>query len=420
MANPAAAGKAGCTGVPAAACPNPRRPVARCLLAALALGLAAGLAGAAPGDTARQQEKEAELSRVRARIQELRATLDQARDQRQSLSGALRESEEGIGQVSRRLRGLETELGAQQKTLGELVLAQQLREKELAAERARLAQQVRAAHALGRHDKLRLILNQEDPARMERMLAYYEYLSRERARRVAAVDDKVQTLEAARRALGLHTRALERLKEKRQAEHQSLLAARAQREEALAALNRDMELRGAHLESLLRDEKELQSLITALGRILEGLPPPGTEKPLTAAKGRLAWPAQGRISLKFGERRMHASQAANGVVIAAPAGGEVRAVAGGRVAFSDWLRGYGLLVIVDHGHEFMSLYGHNESLFKEAGEWVEAGEVIASVGNSGGLARAGLYFELRHQGKPQNPVQWCAGLPKPPRAARGG
>jgi septal ring factor EnvC (AmiA/AmiB activator) len=389
-------------------------------LSLVMMGLApTGTAQAAVAD-ARQQEKEAELSRVRARIQELRANLDQARGQRQSLGEALREAEEGIGQVSRRVRGLESELGAQQKTLAELLAVRQLREQELTAERQRLAQQVRAAHALGRHDKLRLILNQEDPARMERMLAYYEYLSRERARRVVAVEDKVQALEAARRALSLHTRALERLKEKRLAEHQSLLAARAQREEALAALNRDMELRGAHLESLLRDEKELQSLITALGRILEGLPPPGAEKPLAIAKGKLAWPAQGRISLRFGERRMHASQAANGVVIAAPAGGEVRAVAGGRVAFSDWLRGYGLLVIVDHGHEFMTLYGHNESVFKEAGEWVEAGEVIASVGSSGGLARAGLYFELRHQGKPQNPVQWCAGLPKPPRVARDG
>ncbi len=181
----------------------------------------------------------------------------------------------------------------------------------------------------------------------------------------------------------------------------------AQRSQVLSRLIRDLKDQGRRLDRLQSDERDLKALIDGLEQALADIP---VEQPLEVAfsgrRGRLPWPARGRIVKRFGSPRL-GGIVWDGVMISAPKGQEVRAIHHGRVAFADWFRGFGLLLILDHGDGYMTLYGHNQSLFKEAGDWVEENEPIALVGSSGGRQQAGVYFGIRHQGRAVNPVRWC-------------
>jgi septal ring factor EnvC (AmiA/AmiB activator) len=177
----------------------------------------------------------------------------------------------------------------------------------------------------------------------------------------------------------------------------------------LAALEREIGAKDRRLKALVEDEARLQRVLATLRRALADLPRGfDAEKPFPTQRGHLPWPASGSVKAAFGARRGVGELKWNGILIAAPEGRAVHAVHRGRVAFADWLRGFGLLMIVDHGDGYMSLYGHNQHLLKEVGEWVEAGEAVASVGASGGRAESGLYFEIRHDGRPVDPVRWLA------------
>jgi septal ring factor EnvC (AmiA/AmiB activator) len=169
-----------------------------------------------------------------------------------------------------------------------------------------------------------------------------------------------------------------------------------------------MEITGEKLGLLAKDEGELRRLLESIQTALADIPTATGGTPFDELQGKLAWPSPGPIMTHFGNYRTEtADMLSQGVVIGADMGANVRAVSGGRIAFADWMRGFGLLIIIDHGEGYMSLYGHNQSLYKSLGEWVETGELIARVGDSGGLAVSGLYFEIRHDGKPLNPAAWC-------------
>ena len=191
--------------------------------------------------------------------------------------------------------------------------------------------------------------------------------------------------------------------------HEALLSQRKSREKALAALDAELADGSARLASLEQDRARLADLVKRLRDVLSDIPkelePPRSFK---ALRGRLPWPVKGRVARRFGAARPESGLRWQGVVLEAPEGREVRAVAHGHVVFADWLRGFGLMVILDHGGGYMSLYGHNESLLREPGEWVAPGDVLATVGDSGAHSRAGLYFEIRRDGRPQNPAQWCS------------
>ena len=165
---------------------------------------------------------------------------------------------------------------------------------------------------------------------------------------------------------------------------------------------------GGSLVNLKDDALQLQNLINSIEEIFVDAPVPGFSRQTFAElKGKLAWPVKGKLRKLYGRHKPLSNLRWQGIVIEAPIGRQIRAVSHGRVAFADWLRGLGNLIIIDHGNSYLSLYGHNESLFKSAGEWVESGDVIASIGNSGGQKANGLYFEIRKKGKPQNPTGWC-------------
>lgn len=385
--------------------------VARQGLRWVGLFLAAGLwLGVGPAGAASEQAaaKAAELEELRARIQQAREALQSTRGRHDSVQRELRRVERQIGKVTRALRDLEDEITGQQRALEVLQLRRGELEQGLARHRGVLARQVRASYIMGRQEHLKILLNQGDPATVQRALVYYDYLNRSRAARIHEALDSLRELRTVEAEIRQRQASLRELHARQDRQKERLEAGRAARRDVLAVLDRDIRSKDRKLKVMLRDERELEQVLRALEQALSDIPlPPQADRAFASRKGRLPWPARGRLVHRYGSRRNVGNLRWRGVMIGAPSGRQVRAISYGRVAFADWLRGYGLLLIIDHGDGFMSLYGHNQSLYRDAGEWVEAGDVIASVGDSGGQQDSGLYFEIRAQGEPVDPARWC-------------
>nr|WP_305909245.1 peptidoglycan DD-metalloendopeptidase family protein [Methylomarinum sp. Ch1-1]MDP4522145.1 peptidoglycan DD-metalloendopeptidase family protein [Methylomarinum sp. Ch1-1] len=254
-------------------------------------------------------------------------------------------------------------------------------------------------------------MNQQDPALSSRIMVYYDYLNKARLRKLEAVEKNYRALKQLEQQKRQETEALNTALRQRQREQSELQKVRSERETLLVQMERQYSTKKSQLERLKSNEKELQQLIAALQRrssdtIFQGTP----DKPFAQLKGRLPWPLKGRMVKKFGSRRSESRW--DGVLINAKEGADIHAVTRGRVVYADWLRGYGLLTIIDHGKGYMTLYAFNQSLYKAEGDWVEAGEVIASVGSSGGRSHPALYFGIRRKGKPVDPLRWCRKIHK--------
>jgi septal ring factor EnvC (AmiA/AmiB activator) len=352
--------------------------------------------------------KAAELKRLRTRISELKANLEATRGKHSQEQTILHKVEQKVGDAAEALRELEQEISHQQERLTSLETKRSNLRRTLEADRKLLARQVRASYVMGRQEDIKILLNQGDPTTVQRALVYYDYLNRMRATRIRATVNRLQQLQQVEESIRQQQERLQGLYVQQQQEKAKLEASRDARAKVLAALNSEILDKDKQLHDLVRDEQELQQVLNALEQALSDIPADHqVQQPFASLRGKLPWPAQGRLVARYGERRAAGNLRWRGVLIAASRGGEVRAISHGRVAFADWLRGYGLLIIIDHGNGFMSLYGHNQGLYKEVGEWVEPGDVIASVGDSGGQADSGLYFEIRRQGKPLDPARWC-------------
>ncbi len=359
-------------------------------------------------------DKARQLQVLRARIESLQKSLAVTHREKSRAEEQLRSVERAIGRTVRGLRSINRRLAAQGRELERLQRERDSQAARLEAQRRRLAQEARTAYAMGRQQQVKLLLNQQQPGQIGRMLVYFGYLTEARARRIEDVRRQLARLQAVEASILGKTRELEALRDVRRDEQRALQAKKRQRGKLLAALRRELEAKGSELRRLGEDERQLQALVRSLQDLLADIPPAvDQQRPFRDMKGKMRWPARGSLVLRFGDRRVGSSLKSRGVVIAAPEGGEVRAISHGRVAFADWLRGFGLLIIIDHGDGYMSLYGHNQALYKEVGEWVDSGEVIGVLGASGGPGAPGLYFELRHKGRPVNPVRWCAGRPRP-------
>lgn len=394
--------------------PEPRRSWR--IAAGLCLLLATATPLAVPDDP---QKASSELTELRARIANLQKELQSARAQESTLAKQVREVEQRIGALNRSLRAVQTRLRDGERQLGALQDEYAQTNAQLETERQLLARQLRSAYLIGRQEQVKLLLNQEDPARLGRALTYYRYLNQARLTRIEKVEGMLAKLDALQREIGVQREELAQSESRQAAELAELAEERLRREALLEKLQADIRDQGGQLAQMQKDEKRLEQLIQDLQRALADLAPKeGQRQPFAKLKRSLPWPVAGRLAAGFGDRRDVGDLRWRGAFIAAPANQDVRAVAHGRVAFADWLRGFGLLIIIDHGDDYMTLYGHNQALFKEVGDWVAPGEVIASVGDTGGMARTGVYFELRHKGEPQNPQNWCAGKPDAARAAR--
>jgi septal ring factor EnvC (AmiA/AmiB activator) len=355
--------------------------------------------------------KERELERVRERISELKEQLDDRAAERDRITAELQEAEVHISRRRIQLKELERQRDFSERRIVEIEAAVRAREVDLAAETHQLAAQVRAAYTNGRQERIKLLLNQHDPASVGRMMTYYRYLSEHRGENIDTVNNHLAELANLHGEAAKERDRLAALAEARQTELTNLDAAQEQRRELLAALASRMQEEGEEIERLAAEEEDLTRLIAELTSILSDYPIT-SDAPFTELKGGLTWPVAGTLLHDFGQPRAGGRLKWNGVVLAAARGSEVRAVYHGRVVFADWLAGLGLLVIVDHGEGYMTLYGYNETTLKSAGDWVAPGDVIATVGDSGGQARAGLYFEIRQGAKPVNPRAWITRQPK--------
>ena len=359
-------------------------------------------------------EKRQELEDLRSQIEQKKKNIQQAESNKKDIQADLMQAEKEISYIGRRLHIIRNDYELQEARWRELQVVKVARENALDKEQQRLGELLREVYKLDRYGDIRLILNQESPALFSRMMTYHDYFSRQRIEQIKRVKTRLDELDKAQHALSLQSSALERLKYKREQELAKLGRMKAQKQVVLDEIRLKINSEGQHLTRLLENEHALKNIIKSLTDLLSDIPKSSASiKSFVQLKGRLPWPSAGKIATRFGSTRGDSGKLWTGVVIGSKRGHDVTAIARGRVAFSDWLRGYGLLLIMDHGDGYMSLYGHNESVYKDTGEWVEPGEVIASIGDSGGQNRTGLYFEIRHDGKPVNPVKWCASG-KPP------
>jgi septal ring factor EnvC (AmiA/AmiB activator) len=388
----------------------------RVLAGALACGLALEVDPLHARDQAtgagEREVKESELETLRRQIESTRARVEESRLARDELQDELQRLERRGAELAADLRRAEEALRAARGRLESLGADRSARERELALERDALARQVRAEFRLGQRDYLAILLNQQDPSTISRALAYHRYYTRARADRVRAVREQIDALAEVESSIRAQEGTLKELQAEKATAQAALGAERAARGELLARLHQTVRAGGDELRRLGENARELERVIEALRGVIPDVPETlGGGPGFAERKGSLPWPTAGRIRHAFGSPRQAAGLLWQGVLLEARRGGVVTAVHLGRVAFADWLRGFGLLVVLDHGEGYMTLYGHNETLLKQVGEWVDTGEALATVGDSGGQATTGLYFEVRRQGSPLNPAEWCRGTP---------
>ncbi len=378
------------------------------VLLALLLMVPVGLSAATEEELI--SSREGELKQLQQEISTLQHQLSGRERERQALQEQLRDAEKQIGKTARQLRLLATSLERQQQRLQELQQTRNGQLQVLEVNRQALKQQMRSAYAMGRQERLKILLNQQDPAVVSRLLVYYDYFNRSRAEKIRQLDAGLAALQETESAMRLEGDRMRETQARVLDQQRSLDQEQQRRQQVLVLLDREIEDKGQRLQGYRRDEQQLRDLVKKLQAELANLPiETEKHKPFKQLKGHLKWPTKGRLATRFGQARA-GNLTWDGVVIAAGEGTDVKAVHHGRVAFADWLRGFGLLLIIDHGDGYMSLYGNNQSLFKEAGDWVEPGEPIALVGNSGGQTDPGVYFGIRHNGRPVNPKRWCEAI----------
>lgn len=353
--------------------------------------------------------KSSQHKKLQSTIDSLRSKLEKTRGEQSNLRSQLRPIERDIGQLNSSLKQLGKSLKADQSELKQLGVEKNQQKSGILSQRKELEQLVRSNYALGRQGQLKFLLNQEDPSAVSRTLIYYEYFNKARAKKIAVINARLTELLLLEERIEKKVQSIETLYQTQKSKKERLNRRSHDRRQLLAKLDAEVRDKGRLLENLKADEKQLSKLLSGLRKALADIPEEkGERKPFVSLKGRLKLPTKGKISARFGRiRDVESGLKWRGIIIDAKEGRDVQAIAHGRVAFSDWLRGYGLLLIIDHGGGYMSLYGYNQSLYREVGDWVEKGEVVAGVGLSGGRNQAGLYFEVRNQGKPVNPLFWC-------------
>ena len=372
-----------------------------------ALCAVALLASAAPPEGRQIESREAELEKLRKTMEEVNNSLTHLRGRSELVRGKLRSLERDIADLNKGLSELDEQRQKQSTALTSLQQDKRRKEAGLTQQRHALAQHLRASYALGQQAPLKLLLNQAEPAAAGRSLKYYDYFYRARTEQIDTINRSL--LAVARLEQDIHTRqrALDELYIRQQAQRAALEAKREERRVVLSQLQGEITNSQQRLAQLKEDEQSLQELVQKLRRALQELPPPEIAgKGFAQLKGKLKLPTDGKITARFGGARPLGRLKWQGIVIDAPEGTEVRAISQGRVVFADWMRGFGQLLILDHGGGYMSLYGHNQALNKNVGDKVQAREVIATVGASE-ADRPGLYFEIRQKGTPVNPLLWC-------------
>jgi len=437
------------------------------LRALIALALICLLNPAFADERAQTQQQ---LDAARQDITELKKRLGELQQEKSGVQKELRGTETEMGKLEKQVEALQKELKKSESELQRLDQEKKKLQAARVEQQRLIAIQARAAYQSGREEYLKLLLNQQNPEKFARTLTYYDYLSQARLAQLRGFNETLRQLANVEKDIDLQQAQLLVQKSSLDSQREELAKVRQQRQEALAKLNQDVKARDQKLQTRQQEQADLANVLKTIEETLarqareaeearqkaliaqqeaekqrqreeqaRALAKNNSSKnssddddeapvkrpvkapgvlvssagvsyggPFEQARGKLPWPVDGRLLARFGETRGDDARTKwDGVMISAPAGSQVHAVHGGRVVFADWLRGAGLLVILDHGNGFLSLYGHNQSLLKDAGDVVKAGEAISTVGNSGGQDTPALYFAIRQQGRPSDPAQWC-------------
>jgi septal ring factor EnvC (AmiA/AmiB activator) len=376
-----------------------------CRIALLGLLWLSGAAIAVAPQAASEQT-ERQLKQLKSAIGALEKKLRSTQGERQQLTQTLRKTETEGGRLSQQIVENKRQITRQEQRIQasgtERSQLRQQRDLQLEA----LAEEVSAAYRTGQQDRLRLLLNQQQPERVARMLRYHQYVSDARSTVVAEVEQTLKRLDQVETQLQRQREQLEAERQQLRSGGEALRKSRQQRQQALLAVEQQAQHQSQRLLQLKTDQTRLKGVLEELQQALILNELQVSTQAFAKLKGKLPWPTTDtRVALLFG-RNSSLGVRRDGMLIRAQMGATVNAVHNGRVVFSDWMRGYGMLLILDHGDGYMSLYGHNQSLLKEVGDWVAAGVQVASAGDSGGQSQTGLYFAIRYQGEPINPKAW--------------
>ncbi|XWN26466.1 MAG: peptidoglycan DD-metalloendopeptidase family protein [Marinobacter salarius] len=372
----------------------------------LRLWLAVAMLAVVTPALAEQQVTPGQIEDLKEEIADIDEWLADAEEDRSSLEQQLSRLEQEIGRLTRERRELRQQAREQQLRLTELGKEETELTRVLESQRDSLKKQIRAAWMEGDAPAVKVLLNEIDLDKVARTMTYYEYLSRDTIDRLEAFAANLRQLKETQKQVKAGRMRLAELEENVADRQQKLSSSKKEREQTLAALKTDISNRLSEREELEEDRKRLEKLLREVEEAIANIPTPNESDPFGSLKNKLPWPAEGKIVRNFGDSYASGKLKHNGLLINTAEEGDVKAVHYGRVVFANWLRGFGLITILDHGDGYMTLYGHSSSLFTSPGDWVEAGEAIAQAGRTGGTNDPAVYFEVRHNGKPDNPRRW--------------
>jgi len=352
------------------------------------------------------EEASQRLERLKRDISQLASKVEDRLGDKKLLQRDLRDDEKQIAEIAAQKREIEAKIANLNSRVGSLNGEQKQLQKSLAREKTLLIKLVREEYQQGRQPRLKMLLSSEDPLATDRMLRYYDHFSGVLASRLKDYQQLLARFDSNQAEL---TQSESQLQEERaalQKREEQLREAYQKRLATLDSIDQSIGSEKSKIDKLQQDQKQLEQLIVELEASLANNLIDVDAPDITTRKGKLSWPIKGRLELNYGSQKSTLSK--DGIFISADSGKSVKVVHPGRVVFAEWLRGYGLLIIVDHGGGYLSLYGHNQSLLRNTGDWVIAGDPIALTGDSGGYDKSGLYFSLRRDGKSFNPIPWLA------------
>ena len=353
-----------------------------------------------------EEDYQQRLRALAKNIEALKAELDSAKNNKSNLQQSLQSSEKDISTLSRKVKSIEEAIEREKKRLTQLQSSRAELEQKQQQQQRYIRQILQQAYQLGQQSYVKLLLNQQQPERTGRLMRYHDFIIQSQQEHIDRYQHVIAELNDIETTIVLSQQQLQQQRLSLQQRQQQLTNLRKQRLVTLAKLNKELKQKGLQLDKYNEDRNNLQSLLDEVTSALANLALPNDAAPFSTVKGQLPMPTLGKIIHRYGSPQFDGKLKRHGIVIRNKAGAEVVSVHYGRVIFSDYFRGHGLLMIIDHGDGYMSLYGHNQALLKQTGDWVNSGEVIATVGNSGGQQDTALYFEIRHQGQPQNPQPW--------------
>lgn len=346
------------------------------------------------------------LAQLNRQISQLSASLADTNRERRKANTSLREADERISDLSHQQDALTRKQQASAARHEALLAQQQQLLKQKQKQVQALVALVQQHYAGGREERLKLLLNQQQPEKMARLLQYQHYFEQARSARIHALNDNLDALTALSQQLLATQQQLQQDQQALHQQQQQMQQARSDRQKLLDKLDAKLGDKKQHLKRLKADSRHLQKLLDGMQQAISDIPADLDNKPFSKLAKKLPWPINAKLSVHYHDTRS-GDMRWDGVVIDAKRGTPVRAIHPGRVVYADWLPGYGLMTIIDQGKGYMTLYGYNENLTRKVGDWVSAGDVIAHAGDSGGHKEAGLYFGIRHNGRPVNPERWC-------------